>query len=220
MSTSTCRRVVQIAAAVLLSCQISVFGQELQPIQLLPPQLDSGKLLMQALNERKTSRAFSSEKLSLQQLSNLLWAAFGINRPESGKRTAPSAMNWQETDIYVAMQEGLFLYDAKNNMLQPVLAQDIRGATGMQDFVQVAPVSLVYVADMAKTGNRASEEDKALWSAAATGFIAQNVYLYCASEGLATVIRGMVDKSSLAEVLGLRPEQKIMLSQTVGYPKK
>jgi SagB-type dehydrogenase family enzyme len=174
---------------------------------------------MQVLKDRHTSREFSSEKLPPQLLSNLLWAAFGVNRPDSGKRTAPSAMNWQEIDIYVATQDGLYLYDAKANALNPVLAQDVRGATGQQPFVKEAPVNLVYVADLAKTGG-ASAEARTMYTAADTGFIAQNVYLFCASEGLAAVVRGGVDRVALAKLIKLRPDQEIILAQTVGYPKK
>jgi SagB-type dehydrogenase family enzyme len=173
---------------------------------------------MQVLKDRHSTREFSSQKLSPQMLSNLLWAAFGVNRPD-GKRTAPSAMNWQEIDVYVATQDGLFLYDAIANALNPVLAQDVRAATGMQPFVKEAALDLVYVADLAKTG-RTGGEDQTLYTAADTGFIAQNVYLFCASEGLAVVVRGSVDRVALAKLIKLRPNQKIILAQTVGYPKK
>jgi SagB-type dehydrogenase family enzyme len=173
---------------------------------------------MQALKDRHSTREFSSEKLSSQVLSNLLWAAFGINRPDTGKRTAPSAMNWQEIDVYVALPEGLYLYDAKGNKLDPILAGDVRGATGVQPFVKDAPMNLVYVADFAKTG-KGSVEDRNFYSGADVGFIAQNVYLFCASEGLAVVVRGSVDRAALAKLMKLRPDQKILLAQTVGYPK-
>jgi nitroreductase len=201
---------------VALLCVGTIFAQELKPIILPPPQTDGGRPLMQVLKERKTSREFGSEKLPPQILSNLLWAAFGINRPE-GKRTAPSAMNWQEMDVYVATADGLFIYDAKASRLGPVLAQDVRAATGTQPFVAGAPLNLVYVADLAKTGGAGDAE---LYTSADAGFIAQNVYLFCASEGLATVVRGSVDRAALAKVMKLRPEQKIVLAQTVGYPKK
>jgi SagB-type dehydrogenase family enzyme len=174
---------------------------------------------MQVLKDRGSSRSFSTEKLPLQVLSNLLWAAFGINRPDSGKRTAPSAVNWQEIDIYVATVDGLYLYDAKAQQLQPILSEDIRVMTGRQPFVKEAPVNLIYVADLSRMGT-ASKEDMDLYSAADTGFISENVYLFCASEGLATVVRGSIDRSSLAKTMKLRSDQKILLSQTVGYPKK
>jgi SagB-type dehydrogenase family enzyme len=196
----------------------SASTQELKPIRLLQPQTDGGRPLMQVLKDRKTSRAFSSEKLPLQVLSNMLWAAWGVNRPD-GKRTAPSAVNWQEIDVYVALADGLYLYDAKANILQPILAGDIRAATGPQPFVKDAPVNLIFVADLSKMGN-APDDQKDFYSATDTGFISQNVYLYCASEGLATVVRGYVDKPTLAKVMKLRPDQKVILAQTVGYPKK
>jgi SagB-type dehydrogenase family enzyme len=186
-------------------------------LQLPPPQTEGGKPLMQALKLRQSSRSFSPEKLSPQMLSNLLWAAFGINRPESGKHTAPSASNRQEIDVYAAMAEGLFLYDAKAHMLRQVLASDLRAATGRQDFAQSAPLNLVYVADLAKAGKG---ESRLLYTAADTGFISQNVYLFCASEGLATVVRGMVDRPALAKAMQLRADQEVMLAQTVGYPGK
>lgn len=195
------------------------YAQDLSPIQLLKPQTGGGRPLMQVLNDRKTSRAFSSEKLPLQLLSNLLWAAFGINRPDSGRRTAPSAVNWQEIDLYLVLSEGIYLYDAKNNLLQPVSKGDIRGMTGRQSFVKDAPVKLVYVADFSRM-SRAGHEDKEYYSAADTGVIVQNVYLFCASEGLATGVRALIDKPVLAKALQLRPEQKITMAQSVGYPKK
>jgi len=191
-------------------------AQDVKPISLPPPQTDGGRPLMQVLKERKTSREFAAEKLPLQLLSNLLWAAFGVNRPD-GRRTAPSAMNWQEIDVYLATAEGLFLYDAKGNRLEAVLAQDIRPNTGTQSFVATAPLNLVYVADLSKTGSGADTE---LFTAADAGFIGQNVYLFCASENLATVVRGSIDRVALAKAMKLRPEQKIILAQTVGYPKK
>jgi SagB-type dehydrogenase family enzyme len=195
------------------------FGEELKTIQLPKPQLDGGRPLMQVLKERKSSREFRSEKLPLQVLSNLIWAASGVNRPESGRRTAPTAANWQEIDIYLAVAEGLYLYDAKSHLLNPVLAEDIRALAGLQSFVKDAPLNLIYVADFSRIG-RGTHEEKEFFSAADTGFIAQNVYLFCASEGLATVVRANIDKPTLAKAMKLGPDQKITLSQTVGYPKK
>jgi SagB-type dehydrogenase family enzyme len=204
---------------ILPICATFSFAEKLKPIQLLKPQIDSGRPLMQVLKDRSSSRSFIKEKLPVQVLSNLLWAAFGINRTDTGKRTAPSAVNWQEIDIYIAMAEGLYLYDAKAHVLKPVLSEDIRGMTGKQDFVKDAPINLIYVADFSRMGT-SSKEDKELYSAIDTGFISQNVYLYCASEGLATVVRGSIDRQSLAKIMKLRPEQKIILAQSVGYPKK
>ena len=205
--------------AALLICPTLTSGQEGKPVPLLEPQMDTGRPLMQVLRDRGSSRAFSEEKLPKQVLSNMLWAAYGVNRPDSGKRTAPSAMNWQEIDIYVATADGLTLYDAKAHALKPVLADDIRALTGGQPFVQGAPVNLVYVADFSRMG-KAKDDDKVFYSAADTGFISQNVYLYCASEGLATVVRGLVDRPALAKTMRLRPDQRVILAQSVGYPEK
>lgn len=125
---------------ILLMLVVPCAAQDLMPIQLPKPAMDGGKPLMQTLKERHSSRAFRTEKIPLQVLSNLLWAADGFNRP--GKRTAPSAVNWQEVDIYVALSEGLFLYDAGANALKPVLARDVRAMTGMQSYVKDAPISV------------------------------------------------------------------------------
>jgi SagB-type dehydrogenase family enzyme len=208
-----------LVLAVLLICPILASGEELKSVKLLEPQMDIGRPLMQVLKDRSSSRAFSTEKLSDQVLSNMLWAASGVNRQDSGKRTAPSAMNWQEIDIYVATANGLYLYDPKAHSLKQVLTEDIRDLTGRQPFVKEAPVNLVYVADHSKMG-KAKSEDKVFYSAADTGFISQNVYLYCASEGLATVVRGMIDRPALAKAMKLKPDQSVILAQTVGYPKK
>jgi len=174
---------------------------------------------MQCLKERQSQREFSAKELPPQVLSNLLWAANGVNRPDSGRRTAPSAMNVQNIDIYVATAQGLYLYEAKDHKLIQILAEDIRAAAGTQAFVKNVPVNLIYVADFSKI-TRGTEEDKKFYSAAHTGFISQNVYLYCASEGLATVVRASIDREALAKVMKLRPDQRVMLAQSVGYPKK
>jgi len=205
--------------SILLMYPAILFAQDLKPIKLLDPQLDGGRPLMQVLKDRKSSREFSSEKLPLQILSNLLWAAWGINRSDSGLRTAPSASNMQEIDIYVATADGLYLYNAQKHILDPVLGEDIRAATGRQDFVKDAAVNLVFVADYSKMGRR-SEENKRYMSGADTGFISQNVYLFCASEGLATVVRGMVDGPALEKIMKLRPDQKVVFAQSVGYSPK
>lgn len=192
-------------------------GQELKPIELPKPQMAGGEPLMEALRDRQSTRSFQSKPLPAQVLSNLLWAAFGINRPETGKRTAPSARNWQEMDIYVVMAEGTYLYDAKAHRLDPILAGDHRGATGGQDFVKDAPVNLVLVADLAKTGDASSEGTRVSVGVDA-GVIVQNVYLFSASEELGTVVRGSIDGPAFAKLLKLRPDQKVIVAQTVGYP--
>ena len=191
---------------------------ELKPVELPPPQTEGGKPLMQALKERKSAREFDSTPLAPQVLSNLLWAAAGVNRPD-GRRTAPSASNRQEIDIYVVTADGLYLYEPKEHRLAALSADDLRAATATQAFAREAAVNLVYVADFAKMG-QGPAENKVLYSATDTGFISQNVYLYCASEGLATVVRASVDRDALAAKIGLRPEQRIVLAQSVGYAKK
>lgn len=206
-------------AALLLALPVLAEARDLKPIELPPPQTDTGMPLMRALKERKTTRRFSSKQLPPQVLSNLLWAAFGINRKDSGKRTAPSAVNWQEIDIYVARADGLYFYEAKSHRLKPILSEDIRETTGRQNFTQQAPLNLIYVADRSRMGG-ADEEQKDFYSAADTGFISQNVYLLCASEGLATVVLGLVDKPALDKKMGLGSEQKVILTQPVGYPEK
>ncbi len=203
---------------ILTLCPATGMAQELQPIRLPPPQTDIGRPLMQVLKSRSTAREFSADPLPAQVLSNLLWAAFGINRPDSGKRTAPSARNWQEIDIYVAIADGLFVYAAKAHQLNPILREDVRARTGTQPFVKDAPLNLVYVADLAKAGGESADRD--MYVGADTGFIAQNVYLFCASEGLSAVVRGSVDRAALSKVMRLRPDQRITLAQTVGYSKK
>jgi SagB-type dehydrogenase family enzyme len=203
-----------VCAAWLCSSGLSAPGQVLIPLP--EPEKEGGKPLMQALNERKSTRDFSTEKLPAQVLSNLLWAAFGVNRPD-GRRTAPSAVNWQEIDIYVAMEEGLYLYEAGSHQLRPVLTRDIRTETGSQAFVADAPVNLIYVADYARMKTEDAQA-KVAYSNADAGFIAQNVYLYCASEGLATVVRALVDRPGLSQVMGLREDQRVVLAQTVGFP--
>jgi SagB-type dehydrogenase family enzyme len=198
-------------------CSAIAQTEALKPVQLPKPQIEGGMPLMTALNERKSSREFGQQKLPEQVLSSLLWAAFGINRPD-GRRTAPSAMNRQEIDIYLVTADATYLYDAKEHMLKPVAAGDFRAQAGTQPYVKDAPVNLIFVADTAKMGG-GNDQDKLLYAGADTGYISQNVYLFCASQHLATVARASVDKPALGKVLGLRSEQRIILGQSVGYPK-
>jgi len=191
---------------------------ELKPIPLPPAQTDGGKPLMQALKQRQTIRELKPDKLPAQVLANLLWAGFGINRPENGHRTAPSAMNSQEVDLYVALPEGLYLYEAKPHQLKPVLDQDLRAKTSRQPFATNAPVVLIYVADLPRL-TKAKPEQREFYAAVDTGFISQNIYLSCASEGLATVVYAP-DRAPLAAAMRLRPEQSVILAQAVGYPKQ
>lgn len=148
-----------------------------------------------------------------------MWAAGGVNRRESGKRTAPTARDRREIDVYAALGDGLYRYDADKHRLVLILKEDIRAYTGKQEFVANAPVNLIYVADFSKAAGD-TELEKTLYAAADTGFISQNVYLFCSSEGLSTVVRGYVDKPALKKIMGLSPDFKVILAQTVGYPKK
>jgi nitroreductase len=188
-----------------------------QAIDLPAPQKTGGMPLMDALAKRSTARAFDAKELSPQQLSSLLWAAFGINRPD-GKRTAPSARNFQETEIYVLLKQGVYVYAANSNKLDLVIADDIRALGGTQAFATNAPVTLVFVADLSKMG-KGNNENKMNTANIDVGYISQNVYLFCASENLVTGARGSVDRAALGPKLKLRPDQAIILAQSVGYPK-
>jgi hypothetical protein len=215
--------------AVLMTGSLSTpFAQELKPIQLLSPQLDGGRPLMQVLKDRKSTRYYSDKEIPLQVLSNLLWAAYGINRPYRNLHTAPHAR--QEIDIYVANVDGVFLYDARANLLNPVVAEDVRKWSGQQypppgytGIIGDAPINLIYVWDSGEgKGKKASyysEEINLCLAFANTGFISQNVYLYCASEGLVTVVRLWFDKPTLEKKMKLQTEQYATLVQSVGYPK-
>ncbi len=185
-------------------------------IQLPEPKKTGGMPLMDALANRQTSRSFSTKMLDWQTISNLLWAANGINRPEKGLRTAPSAVNWQEIDIYVCLPEGVYLYNPKENRLELYMKGDIREATGRQPFVKDTPVNLIFVADFTRMGDRA-DDVKHWYSAADAAFISQNIYLFCASENLATVVRGAVDKAELKKLMKLPEHMHVVMCQTVGY---
>jgi SagB-type dehydrogenase family enzyme len=221
-----------IPGLILFTYVTFVSAQDADVIKLPPPQTEGGIPLMQALKLRQSTRGNfgPEEKLSLQTLSNLLWAADGVNRP-NGHRTAPSAVDWQNIDIYVATADGVFLYDVPQHILKVISKQDVRAISGLeglasgpmkQDFAKTAPVSLVYVADMAKTkGMKWNDQDAGLiWSYCGAGAIAQNVYLFCASEGLACILRAMIDAAKIHKVFKLRPEQEVLLSSTIAQFKK
>lgn len=210
------RRVTQILPlALLLTLPGMGFSEVPETISLPAPQMTGGMPLMEALALRRTSRTFAATPLPLDTLSSLLWAAFGINRPDEGKRTAPSARNWQEIDLYVALPEGLYLYDAQAHALQGILAKDLRARAGEPPFTATAPVVLIYVADHSRMRG-SNEQSRQFYSAADTGFISQNVYLYCAANQLATVVLGMVNKDLLKDLMELRGDQHVILTQPVG----
>ena len=191
-------------------------AQVIERINLPPVQKTGGMSLMEALQNRQSQRSFSSRDLSQQQISNLLWAAYGINRP-NGFRTVPSARTYNEFDIYIIKPEGWFVYNPEQHAMLKMGNEDLREYAGTQDFVKTAPLNLVFVADFNRMTN-ADDEFRKFYSATDVGYISQNVYLYCASEGLATIVRGQIDKAKAKEVLKLRPDQHVILAQTVGYP--
>jgi nitroreductase len=173
--------------------------------------------LTPALKARHSTREYSSRPLSPQTLSDLLWAAFGINRP-NGERTAPYWRHIMVIDIYAAMADGVFLYDPKTHSLVPHMKADLRAQTGTQDFVGTAPLNLVYVAHGERMTD-VSVEERRLYASVDAAFIGQNVYLYCASEGLGTVFRGAVDVTALGRAMNLPDGQFVTFAQTVGYPR-
>lgn len=207
----------RIVGVLIMSMMGSALAQETGAVRLPPPETAGGMSLMQALNARHSTREFAGKPLPTQVLANLLWAANGVNRPDTGQRTAPSAHDWREIDVYVTTADGAYRYDPPTHTLVHVAAGDLRARTGVQDFVETAAVNLVYVADLDRMSG-ASAADKAFYSTADAGFIAQNVYLYCASAGLAVVVRGLLDREGLGAALGLKKHQRIILAQSVGYP--
>lgn len=219
MITPPLSTIVRLMAVALgLHLTFLATAQELKPIALPAPQTAGGKPFLDTVRERQSTREFTEQPLAPQQLANLLWVAYGVNRLD-GHRTVPSAMNSQELELYVFLTEGVYRYDASANQLAPVAAGDLRGKVSGQAYVKQAPVALVFVADHSRLV-KARPEDKDFYAAVDTGYVSQNVYLYCAAEGLGTVVYS-VDKSrpELARVLGLKPEQKSILGQSVGYAK-
>lgn len=194
-------------------------GESLTMMALPPAQTTGGLPLMEALRQRHSAREFRPDALTQQQLSDLLWAACGLNRDALGGRTAPSAMNAQEVDLYVALPQGLYLYEPKAQALQLVVAQDVRRVTGYQDFVDTAPLDLIFVAEHSrmKIVPAAMRES---YASVAAGAMAQNICLYCASVGLSTVVRAWFDRQALTQAMGLTPDQQLLLTQTVGWPKQ
>jgi len=197
---------------------LPVVGPQARLLTLPPARQSGGMALMDALWHRESIREFDEAALAEDVLSDLLWAAAGINRPELGGRTTPSAMNAQEVQLFVAMPQGLFHYQPQSHDLRLTVASDVRRVTGYQDFVDRAPLDLIYVADHShmKLVPAAQREPYAYTAA---GAMAQNVYLYCAASGLATVIRAWFDRSALSSAMGLEPDQQLLLCQTVGHVK-
>lgn len=185
-------------------------------IKLPDPLTTGGMPLMEALQNRKSSRTFSDKKIEMQMLSDLLWAANGVNRKESGKRTAPTANDTRALDVYVIMEDGTYLFNPDEHSIDKISDKDLREFAGRQDFVKKAPVNLIYVSDYSKLK---SGSEKEIYSGSHAGFIGQNVYLFCTSAGLNTVIRAWVDKDILKKEMNLKEDQHIVLAQTVGFPE-
>jgi Nitroreductase family. len=221
---SSCLGLLTIAVALLFSGICSANppankGDKSVPTNSLPPPAIASSPFLQILQKRRTSRDYASRQLDRQTISNLLWAAYGINRPDDGKRTAPSAHDWQYIDIYVTDSNGLYWFNAKRHDLDLVKAGDIRAMTGMQqDIAAKAPFSLVYVFDERKTDSNASADQRTLFAATTAGAIVQNVYLYCAAASLNTGVRADIEREPLHKAMGLSSYQKILLAQSVGYP--
>ena len=190
-----------------------LFGQT---IDLPIPKKTGGMPLMEALAKRVSIREYDTKEISMQQLSNLLWASFGVNRAD-GRRTAPSASNKQEIDIYVLLKKGAYVYDAQNNKLNQIITEDLRSQATDKGFAD-APIQLIFIADLAKRGEN-SEEGKLRTANIDCGYISQNTNLFCTSEGLVTRPRGSVNRDILISKLNLRTDQKILLAHSVGFPK-
>ena len=228
------RKFVQSAVAALPAFAVLgvpgvSFFQEPQPITLPKPEKDGGKSVLASLQDRKTIRNISPDPLPPQMLSNLFWAAFGVNRPEGlrGKpgRTAASASNSQEIDLYVALPQGVYLYEAVPHRLTPVVSGDFRARSG-RGAAGTAPVNIFYVVDLSRyvmegqpDRNIGDPEVQKSYYYVATGLIASNVYLFAASQGLAAWFHNC-DKVNTAKEFKLRPEQRVLFAQTVGYPAK
>ena len=191
-------------------------------IKLPTPQKDLEFPLMKALEKRRSIRKWKNDALSDQELSNLLWAACGNTKEETSKsksrRTAPSASNSQAIKIYVTMKKGLFLYDEKNHQLIQILSEDIREDIGTQKMMHSAPLGLIYVSDYSKMKIYLAKDDNRKWfvSGTDTGFISQNVYLYCAAANLSTVVLGLVNREKLHDIMGLKEHEKVTYTQVVG----
>jgi nitroreductase len=203
-----------LAAGAMAATPVAAFAQEARALPA--PRKDIGRPLMQALQLRRSTRAYSQRPLSAQTLSEVLWAAYGVNRP-SGDRTAPYWRHIMVIDVYAAMADGVWLYDPQQHALRPRLSADIRAQTGLQDFVAAAPLDLVYVVHGERMTD-ISPEERRLYGSVDAAFAGQNVYLYCAYEDLATVFRGAVDYAKLARAMRLADSEFVAFAQTVGYP--
>jgi nitroreductase len=209
---------IGLLAAASVAASRTSMASEARITQLPPARMAGGKPLIEALQLRRSIREYADRPLAPQILSDLLWSAYGINRP-TGDRTAPYWRHVMVMDVYAVMADGTWLYDPKAQALVLHLEDDLRAKTGLQDFVATAPLNLVYVAHGERMTD-VSAEERRLFASADACFIGQNVYLFCASEGLATVFRGAVDQKALGQAMHLGPDQFVTFAQTVGYPKE
>jgi hypothetical protein len=224
-----------VPAITLITASISGYSlvmpgsTELQAIVLPKPEKDGGKSLLASISERKTTRSISSKELSMQVISNLLWAGFGVNRDSGGfgkkGRTAPSASNSQEIDLYVALPGGVYVYEAAGHQLLPVAEGDFRARSG-RGKAAIAPINIFYIADLSRYDLGPTQPDRKIgdpeiqksYYYTDTGFIAQNIYLYAASSGLAAWFHNC-DKENTVKEFNLKPTQRVLFAQTVGYPE-
>jgi SagB-type dehydrogenase family enzyme len=207
-----------IVLGVLATCPADPLSASelLEPIHLPPPETKGGMPLMQALNNRMSTKEFTPKSIPQDQISNLLWAAFGVNRPESGKRTAATAVNCQDIHVYVVFEKAAYVYEAKEHCLIPVVNRDVRALAATQEYAKAAPINLVYVSDYSKMAD-SFKDKKPIYAAFHAGAISQNVYLYCASAGLGTVVRDSVDRAGLKNALNLSEDQVVVMAQSVGH---
>lgn len=186
-------------------------------IQLPKPKMYGGDSIMNCLKHRGSKREYSSKEIPLQMLSDLLWAANGINRPDEKKRTAPTARNWQDIELYVVIKSGVYFWNDSVLQLKLIKTGDFRKETGKQNFVEEAPLNIIIVSNTSKMIG-VSNEKIPLYAGMHAGYISQNIYLFCASERLNTVARHYLDFENLSRIMGLKPNQLIILAQTVGFP--
>jgi len=211
---------LNFCSLLIISIIVSIaFSKAPEIIKLNPPDMKKGSSVMEAFKLRKSTREFDTKDLSLQDLSDLLWAANGVNRPEEKKRTAPSAINAQDINIYVVTKEAVYLYNAFENQLEKITDGDYRNiVAGRQENMAVAPVFLVLVSDLSRF-RFGDESTKLTWAAMDAGIVSQNISIFCASRNLATVPRATMDKDKLRKILKLKDSQKLMLNHPISYMK-
>ena len=211
-------RIILLVTALAVAFGPDVFAQELKEIKLVAPDMSRSATLMTALSSRKSVREWSPKKLESQDLADLLWAAGGVNRPQEKKRTFPTAHNVQDIDLYLFNEDGVYLYDPFANALLPQFAGDHRAEAGIQEFVATAPAVLVLVCDLSRY-TRGTDASKSRYAAMHAGSVSQNISLFCAGNGMGTVVIGMVDADALKKKLKLSDAQTVLLSHPVGYLK-